>query len=92
MAIFVHPFLQDLQRNHLEGIRAADKLSFKHMQMLRLALKVVTEFMHCGTNPSAEELQKLRIRTYRYCRLIHNNEGIFCFFADVLNLIEKHRI
>lgn len=64
--------MQDLQRNHLDGIRAAERLSFKHMQMLRLALKVVTEFMHGGTNPNLEEQKKLRIRIYRYCRLIHN--------------------
>lgn len=84
--------MQDLQRNHLDGIRGASRLSFKHMQMLRLALKVVTEFIHGGANPNLEEQKKLRIRIYRYCRLIHSGEGIFCFFAEILNLLEKHRI
>lgn len=92
MAIFIHPFMHGLQRHHLDPIRASPKLSFRHIQVLRLALKVVTEFMHGGPNPNLEEQKKQRIRIYRYCRLIHNGDGIFCFFADILNLLEKHRI
>ena len=70
MTGFVHVFIGELRKKHLNAITASPTLTLKQIEALRLALRVATELFHSSVNPSAEEELKGKVKLYRYCRLL----------------------
>lgn len=98
MTGFVHVFVRELRRRHLDAISAAPALTLKQVEALRLALRVATELFHGNVNPSPEEELRGKAKLYRYCRLLAEpdgeglQDGLFRLLADILNNLQKHCI
>ncbi len=88
MKEFIHVFIAELKRRHLDHITASTTITLKQIEALRLALRVATELFHNSVSLTSEEQLKEKTKLYRYCRLLEKDggeNGLFRLLAIILN-------